>query len=237
MKLTHYGNLTQLTFLPGFFPVNCYFVQEEDGLTLIDAALPWSAKPILEAAQRLGKPIVRIALTHAHGDHVGALDALHAALPHAEVSISARDVRLLSGDQTLDANEPQVTIKGSKPQCQTTPSRLLSAGDKVGSLEVVACPGHTPGHIAFLDTRDKTLIAGDAFQTRTGIAVAGVVKPFFPFPAMGTWHKHTSLASAKHLLTHTPTKLAVGHGPVLRDPVSPMDKAIRVAERAFQGRS
>lgn len=237
MKITTHGNLTQVTFLPGFFPVNCYFVHEEDGLTLIDAALPWSAKPILEAAQRLGKPIVRIALTHAHGDHVGALDALHTALPAAEVSISSRDARLLGGDQSLDADEPQVTIKGSKPLCKTQPSRLLSAGDKVGSLEVVACPGHTPGHIAFFDTRDHTLIAGDAFQTHAGIAVAGVVKPFFPFPAMGTWHKHTSLTSAKHLRAHNPSKLAVGHGRVLGNPLDAMDGAISVAERAFQGRS
>src|SRR4030088_3181731 len=38
-------------------------------------------------------------------------------------------------------------------------------GDRIGSLEVVASPGHSPGHVGFLDTRDRTLIAGDAFTS------------------------------------------------------------------------
>jgi glyoxylase-like metal-dependent hydrolase (beta-lactamase superfamily II) len=76
MRVIKEGFLYQVTFMPKLFPVNCYFIEEEDGLTLIDAALPISAKPILQAAQQIGKPIKRIVLTHAHGDHIGALDQL-----------------------------------------------------------------------------------------------------------------------------------------------------------------
>ena len=65
--------------------VNAFLVREDDGLTLIDTTLPRSAKAILSAASALGAPIVRIALTHAHADHVGSLDALAAALPGVEV--------------------------------------------------------------------------------------------------------------------------------------------------------
>ena len=75
--------------------VNCYLVVEDDGLTLVDTMLPRSTPTILAAAEQLGAPITRIALTHAHGDHIGSLDALHAALPDAEVIISTRDARLL----------------------------------------------------------------------------------------------------------------------------------------------
>jgi glyoxylase-like metal-dependent hydrolase (beta-lactamase superfamily II) len=233
MKMATFGNLTQLTFLPGVFPVNCYLVKDDDGLTLIDAALPKSEKKILAAADKLGAPIVRIALTHAHGDHVGALDALRAALPNAEVVISARDARLLRGDDSLDADEPQVKVRGGISPCRTQPTQLLQAGDRVGWLQVIACPGHTPGHIAFLDLRDQTLIAGDAFQTRGGTAVSGVIRPMFPFPAFGTWHKATALTSAKHLRRVLPSRLAVGHGPVLEGPQVAMDRAIAVAVRAF----
>src|SRR5919199_5137744 len=107
MRMTRHGDtLVQLTRLPHLFPVNCYLVREDDGLTLIDAALPGSAPAILAAAQALGAPIVRIVLTHAHGDHVGSLDALHAALPAAEVAISARDARPLAKDLSPEPGEP-----------------------------------------------------------------------------------------------------------------------------------
>src|SRR5260221_9387822 len=109
--INHGANLTQLTRLPHAFPVNCYLVREADGLTLIDAALPGSTKAILAAANTLGAPIVRIALTHAHMDHVGALDKLHEALPDAEVAISPRDARFLAGDRTLDADENPKKLK------------------------------------------------------------------------------------------------------------------------------
>jgi glyoxylase-like metal-dependent hydrolase (beta-lactamase superfamily II) len=103
----------------------------------------------------------------------------------------------------------------------------------VGSLEVVAAPGHTPGHVAFLDVRDRTLIAGDAFQTRGGMAVSGVVRPLFPFPAFGTWHQSTALATAQALRRLQPARLAVGHGRSLEEPGPAMDAAIDVARAAF----
>src|SRR5690349_21006653 len=112
MRVTEYGeHLVQLTRFPLWFPVNAYFVREEDGLTLIDAGLPGMAKMYLAAAARLGRPIRRIALTHAHMDHVGALDALHAALPEVEVLIGEREARLLAGDLSLDAAERALTPK------------------------------------------------------------------------------------------------------------------------------
>jgi len=54
---THGAYLTQLTRLPHVFPVNCYLVREDDGLTLVDVALPGSAPAIRAAARKLGAPI------------------------------------------------------------------------------------------------------------------------------------------------------------------------------------
>ena len=113
------------------------------------------------------------------------------------------------------------------------PDRLLKPGDRVGSLEIMASPGHTPGHVALLDVRNRSLIAGDAYQTRGGIAVSGVVRPLFPFPAMATWNKPAALASAIALLQLGPSLLAVGHGNALKEPAAAMDKAIEEALRAF----
>jgi len=92
--------------------VNAYLIEEEDGLTLVDTMLPRSEDRILAAAAALGKPIRRIALTHAHQDHIGSLDALAAKLPEVEVLISARDARLLAGDKSVDPDEPQTKLRG-----------------------------------------------------------------------------------------------------------------------------
>ena len=231
MKTTSHGkNLIKLTRL-GMF--NCYLVREDDGFTLIDTNLPGSAKSILAAANAHGAPIVRIVLTHAHGDHVASLDPLKHELPEVAVAITARDARFLAGNMTLDPDEPQAKLRGGYQLCETKPTRLLEPGDRVGSLEVIASPGHTPGHASFLDVRDQTLIAGDAFQTQGGIAVAGVMRWLFPFPAMATWHKPTALQSAQTLRALNPARLAVGHGQVLEDPLAAMDQAIREAQNKF----
>lgn len=235
MKMIRYDHVVQLTFFPRLFPVNCFLVEEQDDLTLIDAALPFSAKAIVQAAERIGKPIRRIALTHAHDDHVGALDRLKEMLPEAEVAISARDARLLAGDIALDPGEPQTPIRGGVPKAvRTRPGRLLADGERIGSLRAVAAPGHTPGLLAFLDERSGALLAGDAFQTRGGVAVSGQRKALFPFPAWATWHAETALASARRLRELQPSLLAVGHGMPLQRPAAAMDRAIREAEAALE---
>jgi len=232
MKVTASSNhLLHLTHLG---VINCYLVREDDGFTLIDTAWPSSqAQAIIQEANKLGLPIVRIVLTHAHLDHVGSLDALHDALPNAQVAISERDARFLSGDQSLDPSEPQEHLRGSYTVCQTKPALLLHEGDRVGSLEVIATPGHTPGQLAFLDTRDRAVIVGDAFQTLGGVAVAGTVELLFPLPALATWHKGLALESARKLLALQPSLLAVGHGRVIINPVAEMEQAIRVMEQSL----
>src|ERR671921_195254 len=98
------------------------------------------------------------------------------------------------------------------------PARTLAPGDRLGSLEVVAAPGHTPGQVAFLDTRDGTLLCADAFSTLGGVATSAKANPRFPLPALATWHRPTALESARHLRALEPKRLAPGHGKVVESP-------------------
>jgi glyoxylase-like metal-dependent hydrolase (beta-lactamase superfamily II) len=205
--------------------VNAYLVREEDGFTLVDTMISGSAQRIIEAARGAGGEIRRIALTHGHGDHVGALDALRESLGDGvEVLIPEIDARILAGEKVVEGKLP-----GQWPKVKTTPDVRLAAGDRVGSLEVVASPGHTPGHVAFLDTRDRALIAGDVFTSVGGLAVSNHFQLKFPLAAMATWNKATDLESAKALRALDPTVLVVGHGPATRSPGLAMDKAIAAA--------
>ncbi|MDQ0428890.1 glyoxylase-like metal-dependent hydrolase (beta-lactamase superfamily II) [Planomicrobium stackebrandtii] len=235
MQMTKKGPVYQLTFMPRFFPVNCYVIDEETELTLIDAALGFNAKQILLSIKVMKKPLTQIIITHAHGDHMGALDAIKREWPDAVVSISARDARLLAGDTSLLPDEPDSPIKGGVPKnIKTQPDRLLEEGDQVGSLKVVSTPGHTPGSISLLDSRNQFLIAGDALQTRGGIAVSGTFKVFFPFPAFATWNKQEALKSAHKIRRLNPQLLAVGHGEMINKPMDSIDLAIFESEKNLQ---
>ena len=211
---------------------NVYLVREDDGLTVIDTSLMGSAKRIVAAVKELGQPIRRIALTHAHSDHYGSLDALHKAVPDAEVLVSARDAKLLGGDRSPEPGEPSGRLFPGffLPPAKTKPTRTIAEGERVGSLEVVAAPGHTPGQLAFLDTRDRSLICGDAYLALGGLFVTTQPVLRFPVPALlGTWHKPTAYATAVKLRALDPARLATGHGPVLSSPAAEMDRAIAAA--------
>jgi glyoxylase-like metal-dependent hydrolase (beta-lactamase superfamily II) len=211
--------ITQLT---RFHFVNAFLVREDDGFTLVDTTMGDAADALLAAANEAGGTIRKIALTHGHGDHVGALDALKDRLGDSvEVLMPELDARIHAGEKVVEGKLP-----GSWPKLRTVPDVRLSAGDRVGSLEVVATPGHTPGHVSFLDTRDRTVIVGDVYTTYGRAAVSNHFYWRFPFAAMATWDKSMDLESARTLRALEPAVLAVGHGPVLRDPTGAMDDAI-----------
>jgi glyoxylase-like metal-dependent hydrolase (beta-lactamase superfamily II) len=237
MKKTTWGPLTQLIFLPRLFPVNCYLVEDDQGVTLIDAGMPFVGKGIYEAIQATGKPLTRILLTHAHMDHIGAVPFLKEKYPSAKIGLSGRDCLLLKGDRSLLPTEVQTPLKGGIPkQMPFSVDFEIQEGDRFGSLVAISSPGHTPGHFSFLETISGTLIAGDAFTSRGGLAVSGHLKWSFPFPALATWHAPTALASARKLQELNSTRIVVGHGPATTITADNIQRTINDAERYMKGR-
>jgi glyoxylase-like metal-dependent hydrolase (beta-lactamase superfamily II) len=225
MKITEHGSyLMQLTR----FATNCYFVREDDGLTLVDCSWPGSANAIVRAAAAVEAPIRRIVLTHAHHDHTGSLEPLCRRLADVKLLVGRRESRLLAGDLERVPGEPNGGLRRSIYRARAVqPDAMLDPGSRVGALEVVDAKGHTPGQIGLVDTRDGTLICGDAYLT--------VGKPFvctepvlrFPVPALlGLWHGPTAISSARALRRLEPARLATGHGRVIEAPGLMMDAAL-----------
>jgi len=220
-------NLLRLT---RFGMVNCFLVKEDDGLTLVDTGLAGSAPGVRKAARSMGAPICRIVLTHAHIDHVGALDALLRERPGIEFAIGQRESRLLLRDFSLEPGETGKKLLGF-PGARSRPARFLRDGDRIGSLQSILSPGHTPGHMSYLDLRDGSLIAGDAFTTQTGVVAAGTFKLLFPFPALFSWNREVAAESALKLRSLKPERLAIGHGRTIESPLAAMERAIELAFR------
>jgi len=221
-------NLIQVTRLRF---VNAYLVREPDGFTLVDTTTSGGGDALVAAAEAADGSIRRIALTHGHGDHVGSLDALKARLgDEVEVLMPDLDARIHAGEEIVEGKLP-----GAWPKLRTAPDTRIRPGERIGSLEVVASPGHTPGHVSFLDTRDRSLIAGDVFTSIGGVAVSSHFHLRFPLVALATWNKPQDLDSARALCALEPALLVVGHGSAVREPKAAMDAAIARAARA-QGR-
>src|SRR6478735_5010257 len=114
---------------------NSYLVREDDGLTLVDTMFKGSGSAILAAAAEVG-PIARVVVTHAHWDHAGSLDELGL-------------------DSVLTGEDEVVWLTGERRDIRLmsvrTPVVGVAHGSRIGSLEVIPAPGHSPGQIALLD--------------------------------------------------------------------------------------
>ncbi|HEX8488787.1 MAG TPA: MBL fold metallo-hydrolase [Propionibacteriaceae bacterium] len=166
--------------------VNCYLIEDEDGLTLVDTGLPAMWGTIEGALEDLGRTtfdLSAIVLTHAHFDHVGcaararqelqasiwAHPAEHYLAEHPyryrhEKSRLRYPFRYPRGLRILTA----MARAGALRVQGVTDLRSLQEGSVLevpGRPRVIYTPGHTEGHCALHLADRGTVLTGDALVT------------------------------------------------------------------------
>jgi glyoxylase-like metal-dependent hydrolase (beta-lactamase superfamily II) len=158
-------------------PVNVWFYREKDGLALIDAAQPWNAPTIIEAAEIIGLPLKSVLITHAHPDHAGAAAAL-VRETGATVYVHKDDACFLQGNACM-ADAPgsyacrTLLTAGRHLRILNPPVvdrlEVVDDGDCPGTLRVMHTPGHTPGSISFWSESEGLLFCGDNIASRRNV--------------------------------------------------------------------
>lgn len=149
------------------FQQNCTLLVCEETMrgALVDPG--GEVERILSNVEQAGVSLEKIFLTHGHMDHAGAAGELAGRLnlpiegPH-------------TGDKFWIDSMPQQARQFGLPPVQSfTPDRWLNDGDQVQfgaiTLEVIHCPGHTPGHVIFFSPEARLAQVGDVlFQGSIG---------------------------------------------------------------------
>ncbi len=143
----------------GLVATNCYIIGDDatHEAAIIDPAA--DAPAILAAVSEHGWTVREILLTHAHFDHVLALGEVKAATG-ATIRLHAADLPLL---QELP-QQMRLFLNQEVPP-PPAPDILVAEGDSftVGGItfEVRFTPGHTAGHVSYVDHEDAVVFSGD----------------------------------------------------------------------------
>lgn len=146
------------------FSQNCSLIWCDETMegALVDPG--GDVEKILAKVQEKGVNVTQILLTHGHLDHAGGAKDLKAE--YKEKGESLPIVGPHTADrfwlEQIEDNADRYGLTGLK-NCE--PDQWLDDGDtvKLGNLElqVLHCPGHTPGHLVFFEPQSKIAFVGD----------------------------------------------------------------------------
>ncbi len=201
-------------------------LKSEKEMVLIDCGYPGSLPKFKEAALTQGvnlDDMTKVIITHHDYDHMGALAEIKSTYPQVQVLAHANEVPYIQGEKgslRLQQAEgmydflPEDQKEGARALQQmfasVSPARVdafLNDGDRLpwcGGVEVIATPGHMPGHISLYLKKYRTLISGDALAIQGGML--GIANPEYTLDMEG------AKQSVRRLAEYDIDKIICYHG-------------------------
>ena len=184
------------------FQQNCTLLWDDATLEAVMVDPGGNVPRLAAALEKTGTKLKTIYLTHGHFDHAGGAAELSELTGAPIIGPHPADQFLLDD---IERQAAAFNIKGRN----CTPQRYLADGETVDmagvTFAVRHCPGHTPGHVVFLDLEGGFGILGDVlFQGSIGRT------------DLGDYGNHAQLlASIRDKLLVLPDDFAFtcGHGP------------------------
>lgn len=203
--------------------VSCYLIRHDDQYVLWDSGLPLSRlgegkisvgggkaqlkRSLIDQLAQIGlapAQISRVVLSHIHSDHSGQA----ASFPQATLTLAAADMALVRGSSpvfNLDRREYIPWLNGGGKVDEVTGDRDLFAD---GSIQMLATPGHTPGHHSLLVklASGNVLLTGDLWHFRAQMPIEGV-------PKINTSRAETlaSMARIRQVARNLKARIIIGH--------------------------
>ncbi|MFF7291304.1 MBL fold metallo-hydrolase [Microbacterium sp. NPDC008134] len=165
-----------------------YLLTGPEGALLFDTGVADSVPgTLLPALDRMGFDLadLRWAISsHCDFDHTGGNAALAAVAPHVEFLAGRADVAMTEDVEALIAGRygefaardgfddpPETTAEVRRSTGLVPVTRALDGGETFDlgdrTIEVLAVPGHSPGHLALHDSANDTLLISDAVLGET----------------------------------------------------------------------
>ena len=161
------ANYSVRAYSLGPVQTNCYIVTNKQKECIIFDPGEESNRLIKEITQMNGKPLA-IFLTHAHFDHIGAVDAIQEKYD-VPVYIHEKEIPWLTDPMKNGSGKyaelPNYTVK--VPSEATIIRKEQSFTISNFEFDAVFTPGHSPGSISYIFKEDGFAIVGDTLFERS----------------------------------------------------------------------
>ena len=185
-------------FILGDMVTNCYLVADEETKNAVLFDAPAENDKILDYIQKNGLYLKKVILTHAHFDHILALEKI----------IEKTGAKLiLHKEEEQYLKDPNLNLAGCRWDMMNLPDadRLINDGDEILldsiKIKVIHTPGHTAGSSCYL--LDGILISGDT------LFAGSIGRTDFP---LGSFDDEISSIKEKLMVLDDSIKVYPGHG-------------------------